>query len=66
MAGNAGLAVLVAVAHTLAMVMAGGVAAFAVYRWLGLGALRRGWLNLEAVWALSLVLVGLLGLASAL
>jgi hypothetical protein len=66
MAQNAGLALLVAVAHTAAMIAAGGAAAYAVYRWLGLSALRRGWFNLEVVWALSLVLVGLIGLGTAL
>jgi hypothetical protein len=66
MARNIGLSVLVALAHTVAMIGAGGVAAYAVYRWLGLQALSRSWFNLEVVWALSLVLVGLIGLGTAL
>ncbi|WP_421906237.1 hypothetical protein [Mameliella sp.] len=58
MTGNTGVAVLVALAHTVAMSLAGGAFAFAVYRWLGLKALSRSWFNLDRVWALSLVLVG--------
>ncbi|WP_420326640.1 hypothetical protein [Mameliella sp.] len=58
MAGNTGVAVLVSLAHTVAMSLAGGAFAFAVYRWLGLKALSRSWFNLDRVWALSLVLVG--------
>ncbi|WP_209596174.1 hypothetical protein [Ruegeria sp. HKCCSP351] len=61
-----GLLVLgVAALHTAAMVLGGGFLAFVVYRWLGLRFLSRSWFNLELIWALSLVLVGLLGLWSA-
>jgi hypothetical protein len=66
MARNAGLTLGVAIVHTLAMLAAGGALAGAVYRWLGLQALSRGWFDLETFWALSLVLVGALGLWSAL
>ncbi len=52
------LALLVAVLHTAAMIAAGGTVAVLVHAWLGLGFLRRSWLNLDAVWAASLVLVG--------
>ena len=65
---TAGLAtpLAVAAAHSVAMLAAGGAAAYAVHRWLGLNALRAGWLNLEWLWALSLVGVGLLSLWAAL
>lgn len=63
--GNLALAGGVAVFHTLAMLAAGGAAAWAVYRWTGLGALRRGWLDLHVVWAGSLILVGALGIYAA-
>ncbi len=33
--------------------------AWIVYRWAGLAVLRRAWLNLESVWAASLVVAGL-------
>ncbi|NSY37155.1 hypothetical protein [Leisingera sp. ANG59] len=62
MTGNAGIAALVALAHTLAMTVAGGAMAFGVYHWLGLKFLSRGWFNLDLIWALSLVLVGAVSL----
>lgn len=62
MQGNVAIAAAVAVAHTLAMTVAGGVLAFGVYRWMGLRFLNKGWFNLDVVWALSLILVGGLSL----
>ncbi len=64
MGSSALQAVLVAALHTLAMVAAGGIAAAAVYYWMGLKALTKGWFNLDMLWAASLVVVG--GLAIAL
>ena len=64
--GNAGLAVAVAVAHTGALVIAGGLLAFVTYRVVGLGILTRSWLDLGRLWAGSLALAGALGLWSAL
>lgn len=64
MSGNTGVAALVALAHTLSMVIAGGIFAYVVYRWVGLKALSRSWFNLDLVWALSLVFVGALSLAT--
>ncbi|WP_170606842.1 hypothetical protein [Ruegeria arenilitoris] len=66
MTTNGMLVLAVAVIHTAAMVLGGGIVAFAVYRWLGLQFLSRSWFNLELIWALSLILVGFLGLWSAL
>ncbi len=60
---NLGMAMLVSVVHTIAMITAGGCAAWLVYRYLGLQYLSRSWFNLETVWALSLVLVGAVALA---
>jgi hypothetical protein len=65
MARNAGLALLVALMHTAAMIGAGGVIAFLVHRWLGLKFLTRSWFDLDVVWALSLIAVGLIGALSA-
>ncbi|WP_425471843.1 hypothetical protein [Ruegeria sediminis] len=65
MGTNVVLALVVAFVHTLAMVVSGGVLAYAVFRWLGLRFLSRGWFDLELVWALSLLLVGGLSLWAA-
>jgi hypothetical protein len=62
MQGNLAIAATVALAHTLAMTLAGGALALGVYHWLGLKFLSKGWFNLDVVWALSLILVGVLSL----
>lgn len=64
MGGNVGIAVVVALAHTLTMIASGGAIAFGVYRWVGLKFLSKGWFNLDVVWALSLVVVGLVALST--
>ena len=61
--GNLRMAVLVSFIHGAAMIAAGGVFAWSVYRYLGLNFVSRSWFNLDAIWALSLVLVGALSLA---
>jgi hypothetical protein len=58
-----GMAVLVAVVHASAMIAAGGLLAWLVYRYLGLAFVSRSWFNLDATWAVSLILVGALSLA---
>lgn len=63
---NLATAILVAVAHTAAMMLAGVAMAWAVYRYLGLRFLRRAWLDLDAVWGASLVIAGTAGIAMAL
>jgi hypothetical protein len=60
---NLGMAVLVSVVHTLAMIAAGGFSAWLVYRYLGLKFVSRSWFNLDATWAVSLILIGALSLA---
>jgi len=60
---NLGMAVLVSVVHSVAMIAAGGFLAFLVYRYFGLKFVSRSWFNLDASWAFSLVLVGALSLA---
>lgn len=62
MVANAGTAVVVAVAHTLAMMLSGGILAVGVYQWLGLRFLSKSWFNLDLFWALSLILVGTISL----
>jgi hypothetical protein len=56
-----GTALAVASVHTLVTLAAGGLAAWLVYRWLGLGALRSAWLNLDVAWGTSLVVAGAAG-----
>ncbi|TFW01979.1 hypothetical protein E4K72_13785 [Oxalobacteraceae bacterium OM1] len=62
---NLDIALLVAVVHTAAMLAAGTGMAWAVYRYLGLGVLRRTWFNLDRVWAASLIAAGVAGIATA-
>jgi hypothetical protein len=65
MAQNSVTAVLVSLVHTLSMVTAGGVIALLVYGWLGLKFLSRSWVNLDYLWAISLILIGAIGLLTA-
>jgi hypothetical protein len=57
---GAGLAaaLVVSAVHTVAMMGAGLAVAWIVYRYVGLGMLTRGWLNLDVVWGASLVVAG--------
>ncbi len=64
MTGNIGVALTVAVMHTAAMTVSGGVIAAGVYYWLGLRFLSKGWFNLDTVWALSLILVGVISIVA--
>jgi hypothetical protein len=59
---NLEMAVLVATVHVAAMIAIGGSLAWLTYRYLGLKFVSRSWLNLDAIWALSLVLVGMIAL----
>ena len=63
---NLGMAVLVSVVHSVAMIAAGGFLAWLVYRYLGLKFVSRSWFNLDATWAFSLIWVGALSLAISL
>lgn len=60
------MALIVAAVHTLSMAAAGSLLAFGVYCWLGLRFLQKAWFNLDTVWALSLVLVGVFALGLSL
>jgi len=61
-----GMAVVVSVVHSFAMIAAGGCLAWLVYHYLGLKFVSRSWFNLDVTWAVSLVLVGALSLAISL
>ncbi len=65
MAGNVQNALAVAFIHTAAMTMAGGILATVIYFWLGLKFLSKTWFNLDVIWAISLILVGIFGVYSA-
>jgi hypothetical protein len=61
-----GMAVLVSIVHSVAMISAGGFLAWLVYRYLGLKFVSRSWFNLDTTWAFSLILVGALSLVISL
>jgi hypothetical protein len=44
--------------HSLAMLATTAVIAVLVYDWIGVGVLRRGWVNLDLLWTGALVFVG--------
>ena len=54
MVGSLGIVGAAVAVHTVAMVAVAGAAAFIVYEFVGVGILRRGWLNLDRVWAYAL------------
>jgi len=60
-----GAALVVSAVHTVAMMGAGLVVAWIVYRYVGLRMLTRGWLNLDVVWGASLVVAGGVSIAIA-
>ena len=48
--------------HSTAMLVAMGLVAVVVYEKLGLGVLRKAWLNLDRVWATAVVAAGAVSL----
>ena len=58
------IAVVVIGVHTAAMIAMIAVTALAVYKWVGLAFLRRGWVNLDLVWTVALGACGILLVAS--
>jgi hypothetical protein len=58
-AGSLPIALAAVGVHTVAMLATTGVIALAVYSWFGLAFLRKGWVNLDLVWAIALVATGL-------
>jgi hypothetical protein len=63
---SVGIAMLVSVVHSAAMIAAGGMVAWLVYRFFGLKFVARSWFNLDTLWAVSLVVVGVVALAFSL
>jgi hypothetical protein len=66
MRSSVGMAVMVSLVHTVAMIGSGLGVAWVVYRYLGLRALRAAWLDLDSVWALGLIASGVAAVAMAL
>lgn len=64
--GDLGITLVAATVHSVAMVLTGGAIAWIVYRYVGLGPLRRAWFNLDLLWAVLLVVVGVIALAATL
>jgi hypothetical protein len=62
---NVGTAFSVALIHSGVMIAAGGIMAATFYYIFGLKFLSKTFINLEKIWAASLTLVGVLGLAAA-
>jgi hypothetical protein len=65
MGQNLGTAIAVALVHAAAMIVSGGLIALAVFRWLGPQFISKSWFNLDVVWAVSLILIGTIGLVGA-
>ena len=65
MRGSLGTAIAVSFIHATAMIVSGGIVAFAVHEWLGLRFISKSWFNLDVVWALSLIVVGAIGVSNA-
>jgi hypothetical protein len=63
---SVGIAMLVSVVHSAAMIAVGGGVAWLVYRFFGLKFVARSWFNLDTLWAISLVVVGVVALAFSL
>jgi len=53
----------VACVHTAVMVIVSGIIAILVYDWIGLGFLRRGWINFDWLWTAALGVTGMIVLA---
>lgn len=64
--GSTAAATTAIVVHTAAMLAVSGAIAVAVYEWIGLAFLRRGWINLDLLWALALIGAGTILLVAAL
>jgi len=66
MADNVMQAIGVALVHSLAMLVGAAIIATIIYFWLGLKFLSKTWFNLDVLWALSLVVVGVVGIFNAM
>jgi hypothetical protein len=51
--------------HTVTTLLVTGAIALLVYDWLGVGVLRRGWINFDRLWTIGLAGTGVLLIATA-
>jgi hypothetical protein len=58
--GSLWLAIAAVGVHTMAMLLVTGVIAVITYEWLGVGVLRRGWINFDVLWTIVLLATGAL------
>ena len=58
-----GSMVVAIIVHTAAMLVVMAVVAWAVYKWVGLAVLRSRWINFDLVWAVALLVVGIIAAA---
>jgi hypothetical protein len=49
--------------HTAALLTAIAIVSVVVYNWVGVGFLRRGWINLDLIWTAALFICGIILLA---
>jgi len=56
--GSVTVALLALTLHTGAMLLAIAAISIAVYKWIGVAFLRRGWINLDLLWAVALMVCG--------
>ncbi|MGH8744013.1 MAG: hypothetical protein ACREUY_07025 [Burkholderiales bacterium] len=63
--GGIASALLVAMIHTLVMLLTAGLIAWLVYRFFGLRLLQRVWFNLDLLWAAFLIIVGSIAIGMA-
>ncbi len=61
--GSASIALAALGLHTAAMLAAIAIISIAVYKWVGLAFLRRGWINLDWLWTGALIACGIILLA---
>ena len=60
LSGSMALSLAAVAVHSAAMLAVTGIIAVAVYEWLGLGFLRRSWINLDLLWVAALAVAGLI------
>jgi hypothetical protein len=59
-AGSIPVALLALGLHTGAMLVTIAAISIAVYKWIGVAFLRRGWINLDLVWSVALMVCGVI------